>query len=221
MGVLELKRKIIIGACTVVAIALFSTAYVCNINSESKASKDTSANTSLSKNNSVGADFSEVRYSQDDLIKNSGVVVRCTFGGEKETKERTTMTTNTKGHKYSITALVTTYKMKLVESLKGSPEKYIDVVTLGSGNEHLETGEVYVLFLNKNKSEDTYRLISYSQGLNIVKQKNNSSGSERTEESASLTGAVLSDESIEIQSAETREVMNYKELKDRIKALEK
>lgn len=210
-----MKKKVIIGACAVVAIALFSTAYICNINSDSKASKDNSANASFNTANSVKANFSEMRLSDAELIKQSDLVVRCIFKGEKETKERTHEVTGGDGKEQSLTALVTTYKMKLVETLKGSVNKNFDVVTFGGGNEYLETGDEYLLFLHYNKTEDTYTLVSYGQGLNIVKQKENSS-------KKNITEADSLDDAIEIKSAETKvEVMNYKELKQKIKELDK
>ncbi|MHB8064846.1 MAG: hypothetical protein ACYDG2_19850 [Ruminiclostridium sp.] len=198
-----MKIRMIIGVCGAIAIALLSTAYVWNINSDSKASGD----------NAVNVDFSEIRLSQDELIKDSDLIVRCIFNGEKETKRVSAKTKNSKGHEVTVKGSVTTYKMKSVENLKGSVNNEFEIGLMGSGDKNLEKGGEYVLFLDENGSDGRYRLVSYGQGFNKVKLK--SSGSEND-----IMNPDSLDQPVEIETIETKEVMNYKDLKERIKELE-
>ena len=209
-----MKKKLIIGICTAVVISLFTTVYLYNVRLNSVGSEIKSTDIG----SSVKANFSEIRLSQDDLIKNSDIIVRCVFKGDKETKDRTRMTTGGDGKENSITIPVTTYKMKLVENIKGTVGKNFDVVTAGGGNEYLESGDEYILFLTDNKSQGTYTLVSYSQGLNIVKQKESNSEKNK-KDSATLNQTDSTDEVIE--SAETKEVVRISDLKKKIKELEK
>jgi hypothetical protein len=219
-----LKNKIIIGVCAAMTLALLSTAYVCNMNSESGANLGSAVN-NVSKQklkktgDGVKADFSEIRLNQDQLIKASDLVVRCIFSGEKAKEDRTSITKDGNGKEFSVTLPVTTYKMKLIENLKGKADVEFEVGTLGSGYEYLETGDEYVLFLVKNKN-DTYTPLSYSQGLNILRQKNSDSKNIAVDSAVSDV-SVFPDDALEIKSAETNEVINYKQLKEKIKELEK
>jgi hypothetical protein len=201
-----LNRKVIIGVCGAMAIALFSTIYVYNTNLASKSSGNSEVN------------YSEVYYSRDELIKNSDLVVRCVYSGENETKRVSAKTTNSEGKEVIVKGTVTTYKMKPVEKLKGSVNNEFEIGLMGSENKNLEKGSEYVLFLNKNDT-DKYKLTSYGQGLNKVKHKNSDSENNKTK-SDTLIQSDSSDESIEIESVETKEVINYKALKEKIKELD-
>ncbi len=208
-----MKGKVIIGVCGAVAIALFSTIYVYNTDLVGKSSGNSEVN------------YSEEYYSQDELIKKSDLVVRCVYSGEKETKRVSAKTTNSEGKEVTVKGSVTTYKMKPVEKLKGSVSNEFEIGLMGSGNKNFEEGREYVLFLNKNGT-DKYRLTSYGQGLNKVKHKNSDSENNKTKSASSLKSDSLNeydsaDESIEIESVETKEVINYKALKEKIKELDK
>lgn len=208
----------IIGSCVLVIIAVFSAIYMCNVNTG--VAEDTSINSNLSGGNSGNALYSEIRYHEDELINNSDVIVRCIFTGEKETKKVTALTKNGRGEDMKVTAPVTTYKMKTVESLKGSVNDEFDFGLMGTGDNNFKKDGEYVLFLNYNSQNNTYRLVSYSQGFNKIKQKNTNAKSSDIKSVAS-SKTVVPDESTEIESVDTNEVINYKALKDKIKELEK
>jgi hypothetical protein len=214
MGVFKLKKKMIIGACAVIAIALFSTIYVCNTNTETDTNTNTNIDSKLNDENSGSVSYSEIRYDQDKLINNSDLIVRCIFTGEKETKSISSLTKNGRGEEDGFEAPVTTYKMKTVESLKGSVNDEFEFILLGTGDRNFKKDGEYVLFLNYNSQKNIYKLVSYSQGFNKVKQESNNA-----QKSGALSAS--SDEPIEIQSVDTNEVMNYKELKEKIKELQK
>ncbi|OPX43977.1 hypothetical protein CLHUN_22200 [Ruminiclostridium hungatei] len=192
-------KKIILVICGVALIALLSTLYVFNSGLNSKVSDE---NISFSEVNEETSSIhlSEIRISQDELINESDLIVRCKFSGNKNKVKVTAETSE---------GYATIYKMKSVEDLKGSSNKNFELGMFGDGDKKLEKGDEFLLFLCKNPN-GVYRLVSYSQGFNKIRQKN--------------TGSVnLSDseDTSEIQSFETDEVMNLKELKNRIKELEK
>jgi len=217
-----LKRKIIIGACA--AVAVFSMVYVCNTNTgmvkDTSTAEDTSTDSKLSGGGSGSGSFSEIRYSQDKLINESDVIVRCIFTGEKETKTITAVTKNGRGEETGLTAPVTTYKMKTVECLKGSVDDEFEFGLIGTGDRNFIKDGEYVLFLDYNSHNNTYKLVSYSQGFNKVKQESGNDQKSVTQ-SVSSDGKVSQDEPAEIESVDTNEVMNYQELKNKIKELEK
>jgi hypothetical protein len=142
---IKLNRKKIIGLCGVVAIliAFISTMYIHNTISGKKPDEKASGNKS-------GVYFSEVYYSQEQLIDKSDLVVKCEFKGEKETKIVSGMTSDGNGKQSRVEGTVTRYKMKTVEVLKGSADKEITVLIAGEGDDRLQKGEEYVLFLTKN-----------------------------------------------------------------------
>ena len=207
----------IIGAC-LLAVAVFSTVFICNVNKG--AATDTSTNNSLSDGNSGNVFYSETRYNQDELINNSELIVKCVFTGEKETKKVTALSKNGRGEDMKVKGAITTYKMKTVESLKGSVNDEFEFGLMGTGDNNFKKDGEYVLFLNYNSYNNTYRLVSYSQGFNRIKQKSTASKSSDIESDAS-NKTVSQDETTEIESVDTNEVINYKDLKNKIKELEK
>ena len=211
-----MKRKIIPAAC-VAAVLLLFVAYIINNVYKYKDTATATAGIS-SEANSGSVHFSEIRYDQNTLINNSDVIVRCIFTGEKETKTVTALTKNGKGEDDGMVAPVTTYKMKTVESLKGSVEDKFEFGLIGTGDRNFIKGGDYVLFLNYNSELDKYKLVSYSQGFNRVKEI---SQEEINAAKAAADGTLSQDQTIEIETVETNEVMNYLELKDKIKELEK
>ena len=221
---LKLKRKIIIGACAAVAIAVFSIVYVCNTNTgmvkHTSTAEDTSTDSKLSGGSSGSGSFSEIRYGQDKLITESDVIVRCIFTGEKETETITSVTQNGRGEDMEFTAPVTMYRMKTVESLKGSVDDEFEFRLIGTGDRNFKKDGEYVLFLNYNSEKNIYKLISYSQGFNRVKRESGNDQKSVTQ-SVSSDETVSRDEPVEIESVDLNEVMNYKELKNKIKELEK
>ncbi len=217
-----MKRKVIPAVCVTAALVLLFAAYI--INNVFKA-QDTAtakaATTSMdnsSKANCGTSYFSEMRYDENTLIGSSDVIVRCIFTGEKETKNVTSLTQNGRGEDMEFEAPVTTYKMKTVESLKGSVEDKFEFGLIGTGDRNFIKGGDYVLFLNYNSELDKYKLVSYSQGFNRVKEI---SQEEINAAKAAADGTLSQDQTIEIETVETNEVMNYLELKDKIKELEK
>ena len=211
-----MKRKIIPAACVAAVLLLFA-AYIINNVYKYKDTANATAGIS-SEANSGSVHFSEIRYDQNTLINNSDVIVRCIFTGEKETKTVTALTKNGKGEDDGMVAPVTTYKMKTVESLKGSVDDKFEFGLIGTGDRNFIKGGDYVLFLNYNSELDKYKLVSYSQGFNRVKEI---SQEEINAAKAAADGTLSQDQTIEIETIETKEVMNYLELKDKIKELEK
>ena len=211
-----MKRKIIPAAC-VAAVLLLFTVYTINYVYKYKDTATATAGIS-SEANSGSVHFSEIRYDQNTLINNSDVIVRCIFTGEKETKTVTALTKNGKGEDDGMVAPVTTYKMKTVESLKGSVEDKFEFGLIGTGDRNFIKGGDYVLFLNYNSELDKYKLVSYSQGFNRVKEIRQE---EINAAKAAADGTLSQEQTIEIETVETNEVMNYLELKDKIKELEK
>ncbi len=213
-----MKKKIIIGSCVIAILAIFSTVIIFNVNTGK--SKFTSINGDSNGGNAGNVLYSEIRYNEEELINNSDLIVRCIFTGEKETKKISSKTKNGRGEETEFEAPVTTYKMKTVESLKGSVKNEFEVPFMGNGNSNFINGNEYVLFLNYNSEMDLYKLVSYNQGFNRIKQKNNDSKSSDIKSNAS-SKKVSPDETTEIESVDTKEVINYKLLKDKIKELEK
>ncbi len=212
----KMKRKIIPAACVAAVLLLFT---VYTINNAYKAKDTATATAGMSSKANCGTSyFSEMRYDEDTLIGNSDVIVRCIFTGEQETKTVTALTKNGKGEDDGMVAPVTTYKMKTVESLKGFVEDKFEFGLIGTGDRNFVKGGDYVLFLNYNSQLDKYKLVSYSQGFNRVREI--TPEGEGTAIS-SADGTTSQDGNIEIETIETNEVMNYLELKDKIKELEK
>jgi Na+-transporting NADH:ubiquinone oxidoreductase subunit NqrC len=215
-----MKIKVIISICLVAAVALLSAAYMYFNNIYN----NESINNSDSNIHSVKAGLSEMRVTQEQLIKSSDLIVRCKFY-KKITKDIKRNIINEDGSVSAVTEPATTYKLKVLEALKGTANKYIEVATAAGGNEQLETGDEFVLFLEYKEQYDVYILVSLGQGLNIVRyEKDNSKGikNSNSENEAIPPDASLSvDEPVEIRSAETKEVMVYKQLKEKIKELDK
>ncbi|PYG84883.1 hypothetical protein LY28_03504 [Ruminiclostridium sufflavum DSM 19573] len=189
----------------VVAAVLFCIAYINN-----------KANTEKS----LEVAFNESKASQAELIEDSDIIVRCVFEGEPKTENKTAMTTGADGKEFTITSPVTAYKMKLVENLKGVVNNEFEIGLIGSKDNKIENGAEYVLFLDKSNENGSYRLVSYNQGFNKVKQKS-SDLKNSTEKFTSVLTSDSTDESIEIESVATKEIINYKALKDKIKELDK
>ena len=211
-----MKRKIIPAACVAAVVLLFA-AYT--INNAYKAKDTANATADMSSKANCGTSyFSEMRYDENTLIGSSDVIVRCIFTGEKETKTVTAMAKNGRGEDSGITAPVTTYKMKTVESLKGSVEDKFEFGLIGTGDRNFIKGGDYVLFLNYNRELDKYKLVSYGQGItrirNITREGDDTAIS-------SAHGTASQDGNIEIETVETKEVINYLDLKNKIKELEK
>lgn len=117
--------------------------------------------------------FSEQFIPQDELIKEADLITRCKVK-EIKTETKTAVTKAPEGNEYSITAQVTTYRLKPIESLKVSKADadIINLSLIGSEDRFINTEDEYVVFLKKNPSDDNYTLISYNQGLKkIVKSK--------------------------------------------------
>ncbi len=193
-------KKNILVICGVVLIALLSTLYVFNFGLNSKVSDENISFSEINEETS-SIHFSEIRMSQDELITKSDLIVRCKFNGNKNKQKVTAKTSE---------GYATIYKMKSVEDLKGSSDKNFELGMFGDGDKKLEKGDEFLLFLCKNPN-GVYRLVSYSQGFNKIRQKSTDSVNTLSD----------SEDTSEIQSFETDEVMNLKELKYRIKALEK
>jgi len=192
-------KKFFLVICGVALIALLPL-YMFNFGLNSKVSDE---NISFSEVNEETSSihFSEIRISQDELINESDLIVRCKFSGNKNKIKVTAETSE---------GYATIYEMKSVEDLKGASNKNFELGMFGDGDKKLEKGDEFLLFLCKNPN-GVYRLVSYSQGFNKIRQKN----------TGSVNTFSDSEDTSEIQSFETDEVMNLKELKDRIKALEK
>ena len=212
-----MKRKIIPAACLAAAVVLLFAAYIIDNVYKAKDTANATAGISSETNSGTGY-FSEIRCDQNTLINSSDVIVRCIFTGEKETKNVTSLTQNGRGEDMEFEAPVTTYKMKTVESLKGIASDKFDFILIGTGDRNFIKGGDYVLFLNYNSELDKYKLVSYSQGFNRVKEI---SQEEINAAKAAADGTLSQDQTIEIETVETNEVMNYLELKDKIKELEK
>ena len=196
-----------------VAVVLFFTAYIFNLNNDANTDK------------SLKVAYNESRASQDKLIEDSDIIVRCVFEGEAKTETKTALTTGADGKEFTITSPVTAYKMILVENLKGFANDEFEVGLIGSADKNFVKGVEYVLFLDNSDTDGRYKLVSYNQGLNKVKHKKNGVENSKTKsasllESNSLNEANSSDESIEIESATTKEVIDYKSLKEKIKELD-
>jgi len=212
-----MKRKIIPAACLAAAVVLLFAAYTINNVYKAKDTANATADISSKANSGMGH-FSEIRYDQNTLIDSSDVIVRCIFTGEKETKNITSLTKNGRGEDMEFEAPVTTYKMKTVESLKGSVDDKFEFGLIGTGDGNFIKGGDYVLFLNYNSELDKYKLVSYSQGFNKVREI---SKEEINAAKAAADGTLSQDQTIEIETVETNEVMNYMDLKNKIKELEK
>lgn len=193
-------KKIILVICGVVLIALLSTLCVFKFGLKSKVSDENVTFSEVNEETS-SVHFSEIRMSQDELINKSDLIVRCKFSGNKNKTKVTAKTSE---------GYATIYEMRSIEDLKGSSNKNFELGMFGDGDKKLEKGDEFLLFLSKNPN-GVYRLISYSQGFNKIRQK--STGSVNT--------LSVSEDTSEIQSFETDEVMNLKELKDKIRELEK
>lgn len=193
-------KKIISVICGVAIIALFATLYVFNFGLNSKVSDENISFSEVNEETS-SVHFSEIRISQDELINESDLIVRCKFSGNKNKIKVTAETSE---------GYATIYKMESVEDLKGSSNKNFELGMFGDGDKKLENGDEFLLFLCKNPN-GVYRLVSYSQGFNKIKQK----------DTGRVNTLSASEDTSEIQSFETDEVMNLKELKNRIKGLEK
>jgi hypothetical protein len=187
-----LRGKNFWGLLGIFAIVLISTIIIYSNHSNIKQSE-----------NSASANFSEIRFSKDELINKSDLIVRCKFTGKVETKLISSKVENSQGKIINFEAPVTTYKMRSIEALKGSSNDEFIIGTMGDSESFIQKDEEYVLFLQNTPEDDKYRLTSFGQGLNKVKKKDKSS---------SL------DESIDIESL-GNENFNYKELKDKIKDL--
>lgn len=215
-----MKRKVVISICSVATVALLLPVYMFYNNIDN----NESINNSVSSVDSVKTNLSEIRVTQEQLIKSSDLIVRCKFQ-EKRTKDRKRDIKNEDGSVVTVTEPATTYKLKVLQFLKGSADKYIEVATAVGGNEHLETGDEYVLFLDYKEQYDVYIMVSLGQGVNIAMyEKDNSKGikgSDSESKAASPDTSLSGSEPVEIQSAETSEVMDYKQLKDKIKELDK
>ncbi len=216
-----MKRKIIPAACVAAVLLLFAAytinnAYKAQYTASAKAGTTSMDNSS--KANCGTSYFSEMRYDENTLIGSSDVIVRCIFTGKKETSNITSLTKNGRGEDMEFEAPVTTYKMKTVESLKGFVEDKFEFGLIGTGDRNFVKGGDYVLFLNYNSTLDKYKLVSYGQGItrvrNITREVDDTAIS-------SADGTTSQDGNIEIETIETNEVMNYLELKDKIKELEK
>ena len=212
-----MKTKIIPVACLAVAVVLLFAAYIINNVYKAKDTANATADVS-SEANSGSVHFSEIRYDQDSLINDSELIVRCIFTGEKETKKVTALSKNGRGEDMEIKGAITTYKMKTVESLKGSVDDEFEFGLIGTGDRNFKKDSEYVLFLNYNSHNSTYTLVSYSQGFNRVKEI---SKEEINAAKAAADGTLSQDQTIEIETVETNEVMNYMDLKNKIKELEK
>ncbi len=212
-----MKRKIILTACAVAALVLLFAAYIIDDFYKAKDTANATADMS-SKANCGTSYFSEMRYDENTLIGSSDVIVRCIFTGKKETRNITSLTKNGRGEDMEFEAPVTTYKMKTVESLKGSVEDKFEFGLIGTGDRNFVKGGDYVLFLNYNSQLDKYKLVSYGQGItrvrNITREGDDTAIS-------SADGTTSQDGNIEIETVETNEVMNYLDLKHKIKELEK
>ena len=181
-----LKKIFFVSFCGIMLITLLITIHLISVNTNNEIS-----------NNYPTAMYSEIRYSQDDLVTKSDLIVRCTFKGDKETKMVSSKPKN--NDESGFEAPVTTYKMKLIEVLKGFEDKDITINSLGGPDSYFEKGTEYLLYLSKNP-DNTYKLVSFSQGLNKVKKSDKSD----------------SDDSITIES-KSNDKINYKELKEKIK----
>ncbi|OPX43276.1 hypothetical protein CLHUN_28240 [Ruminiclostridium hungatei] len=215
-----MKRKIIPAACVTAAIVLLFAAYIIN-NVCTDTATATAGITSMDNSGMANCGtsyFSEMRYDENTLIGSSDVIVRCIFTGEKETKTVTALTKNGKGEEDGMVAPVTTYKMKTVEGLKGSVDDKFEFGLIGTGDGNFVKGGDYVLFLNYNSELDKYKLVSYGQGINRVKEITRAGEGTAI---SSADGTMSQDGNIEIETIETNEVMNYLELKNKIKELEK
>lgn len=145
----------------------------------------------------IKMNFSESKVSQDELIKSADVIAKYKVEAIKERKNKTAKTVGEDGKEFSVTAPTIIYKLKPIENLKGTKTDETDLVMIDNGNDFIKIGEEYVMFLKNNKSEGTYTLTSYNQGLNMVKQKS----------------------SDELETAITKETTNYTDLKQKIKEL--
>lgn len=187
-----MKKRIVLGFCTAVAVIVLSTTYVNKLNDV----------TSVDKPMNVA--FSESRFSQDELIEKSDIIVRCAFIGKTKTEIKTAYTSGSDGKEFTITSPVTEYSMKLVENLKGIANNEFKIGLIGGTNKNFENGVEYVLFLDKSDTDGGYKLVSYNQGFNKAKYKDDGT-------SNSI------EQPIEIESVTTKEVINYKELIANIK----
>lgn len=97
----------------------------------------------------------EISLSFQQLVEQSDVIVGCEYSGKKETRLM---------YSKRIVVPVTRYKMKKIEVLKGSIKKEFTIGMLAGRDNKLQKGKEYVLFLIKNP-DDTYKLVSYAQGL--------------------------------------------------------
>lgn len=193
-------KKIISVISGVALLALLSTLYVCNFVLINKVSDENISFSEVNEETS-SIQFSEIRFTLDELINKSDLIVRCKFSGNKEKRHIKAETSE---------GYATIYEMKSTQDLKGSSNNNFELVMFGDGDKKLEKGDEFLLFLCKNPN-GIYRLVSYSQGFNKIREKNSGSQSTLTD----------SEDTSELQSFETDEVMNLKELKKRIKELEK
>jgi hypothetical protein len=97
----------------------------------------------------------EISLSFTQLVDQSDVIVGCKYSGKKETEMV---------YSKDIDGPVKRYKMKKIEVLKGSIKKDFTMIMPAGLDDKLQKGEEYALFLNINPDE-TYRLVSYRQGL--------------------------------------------------------
>lgn len=193
-------KRIILTISGVALIVLLSTIYIFNFGLNSDVSDENIIFYQADEQTSSIL-FSEIPLTQNELINQSDLIVRCKFSGHKNKRNVTAKTSE--GH-------VTIYKMKSVESLKGTCNKYFELGMFGDGDKALETDDEFILFLCKSP-DGVYGMVSYSQGINIIRQRNTDS----------MNTISNSEDTSEFKSIETNTVINLKELKNRIKQLER
>lgn len=164
-------------------------------------------------NSAYNVSFNEEKLSVADIAKKSNLILKCRILGVKESKVKTADTVSPEGEKFQVSAPTITYNLEAIESIKGKPMQKIELILLDSAqNDLIKVGEEYVMFLNKTNdiTNDSYCLLSYSQGVNKV----------MTMDSKMLESMNIKESSIIIESVKTKEHIDLNALKEEVNKLE-
>lgn len=188
------KRIIISGLATAAVVALFLN-FNFNNNTNPKSNDKSSSQKSSMQ-------FTELPLSDDNLISKSDVIIKGKVTSIKEREVKTVKGVKTaNGDETTVVAPYIVYNIEVQEDLKNTyDKKNIDVALIDSGEELLNEGKEYVLFLYKspNKEFNYYSLYSYNYGVYQYEQDKS-----------------------DIKEIKNDKKFNYLELKDKIKNINK
>ncbi|HEX9059944.1 MAG TPA: hypothetical protein VF941_07175 [Clostridia bacterium] len=167
-----MKRKLLPTAIAAISVMCLSITLGAYANSGICLFKKNSSSTKSLQHSIMYTEFSEVSFSQDELIQHSDLIVR---GKIAELKETYRKEFKQKPGQPSVVADYSVYNFNVSEVISGKKinENTLNVVFLGTKPESIELNQENVYFLEKDKCIDgAYHLTSYTQGIyNILGQK--------------------------------------------------